>query len=308
VPRDQVFISYSHNDKKWREELEKHLKPYLRNRTITSWSDQQIRAGSQWEAEIESALTNSGIAVLLVTPDFLNSDFIHEKELGPLLKRPDQGGVKILWMPIRSSAYKQTPLKNYQAIIDPAKPLAEMPRAKRDRAWVEICEKIKEIKKTARPQKVKTTAAQMSPLPRHDLAVISKAALTVPGLLEEVRQQPWGSILQHVKGSELISKIFSSNLEPGQPSSIAAFFASLPKSEASLLSLILANPELNEQMGHLFWKKLVFAELRRRKRQIESIIRIADHDSAARRQGIQELKEVLDLESRFATFEPNTAR
>lgn len=121
MPKDEIFISHSHKDKKWLEELEKHLKPYLCNRTITSWSDQQIRPGLQWEAEIEPALTNSGIAVLLVTPDFLNSDFIHEKELGPLLKRADQGGVKILWIPIRSSAYKQTPLKSCQAIIDPAK-------------------------------------------------------------------------------------------------------------------------------------------------------------------------------------------
>ena len=57
--------------KKWRDELETHLKPYLRSGIITSWSDQQIEPGSQWLAEIESALTNSRIAVLLVSPDFL---------------------------------------------------------------------------------------------------------------------------------------------------------------------------------------------------------------------------------------------
>jgi hypothetical protein len=116
---------------------------------ITSWSDQQIEPGSQWLAETESALTNSRIAVLLVSPDFLGSDFIDEHELGPLLKKAEQGGAKILWIPIRSSAYKQTPLKNYQAIIDPSKPLAGMWKAKRDQAWVEICERIqKEVNRT----------------------------------------------------------------------------------------------------------------------------------------------------------------
>jgi hypothetical protein len=142
VAKDQVFISYSHKDKKWREELETHLKPYLRNGAITSWSDQQIEPGSQWATEIAFALANSEIGVLLVSPDFLNSDFIHDMELGPLLKKAKQGGAKILWIPVRSSAYKQTPLKNYQAIIDPEKPLAAMTKAKRDHAWVEICETI----------------------------------------------------------------------------------------------------------------------------------------------------------------------
>jgi internalin A len=126
VLKDQVFISYSHKDKKWREELETHLKPYLRNGAIMSWSDQQIEPGSQWATEIEIALANSGIGVLLVSPDFLNSDFIHEMELGPLLTKAEQGGAKILWIPVRSSAYKQTPLKNYQAVIEPEKPLAAM--------------------------------------------------------------------------------------------------------------------------------------------------------------------------------------
>jgi DNA primase len=141
-------------------------------------------------------------------------------------------------------------------------------------------------------------APQMS-MPRHDLAVICKSALVVPDLLKEIRQQPWKSILQHVDGAELISKIFESALEPGEPASLAAFFASLPKSEAAILSLLLANKELNEQMGHLFWTQLAAAELQRRKRQIETVLRLAADDLAAQQQANEELKEVLDLESWF---------
>jgi internalin A len=142
MPQDLVFISYSHKDIKWRDELQKHLKPYLRGGSIVSWSDQQIDPGSEWFKEIHSALTNSKVAVLLVSPDFIASDFIHEHELGPLLKEAEQGGVKILWVPVRESAYKQTPLKKYQAVLDASKPLAGMTKAKRDPAWVKICEKI----------------------------------------------------------------------------------------------------------------------------------------------------------------------
>jgi internalin A len=138
VPRDQVFISYSHRDKRWRDDLETHLKPYLRGGIITSWSDQQIAPSSEWFREIQSALTNSKIAVLLVSPDYVASDFIHEHELGPLLKEAEQGGVKILWVPVRESAYKQTPLKIYQAVVDAGKPLAAMTKAKRDQALVNL--------------------------------------------------------------------------------------------------------------------------------------------------------------------------
>jgi hypothetical protein len=76
----------------------------------------QVHPGSQWFDEIVSALNEVEVAVLLVTPNFLASDFIHEHELGPLLKEAEQDGVTILWVPIRESAYKQTALKNYQSV------------------------------------------------------------------------------------------------------------------------------------------------------------------------------------------------
>jgi TIR domain len=142
VPRDQVFISYSHKDKRWHDNLVMHLKPFLRSGSIVSWSDQQIAQGSEWFKEIQSALANSKVAVLLVSPYFLASDFIHEHELGPLLKEAKQGGVKTLWVPVRDCAYKKTALKDYHAVLDPGTPLAKMMGADRDSAWVTICEKI----------------------------------------------------------------------------------------------------------------------------------------------------------------------
>jgi DNA primase len=136
-------------------------------------------------------------------------------------------------------------------------------------------------------------------MPRHDLAVICKAALIVPDLLKVIQQQPWRTVLQHVEGTELISRIFASTLEPGEPSGLAAFFASLSKSDAAVLSLLLANKELNEQMGYVFWTQLAAAEFQRRKRQIENVIRLAGDDPGVQEQAKEELKEVLDLESRF---------
>src|SRR6516162_10980708 len=92
-----------------------HLKPYLRGGSIVAWSDKQIVPGSTWFGEIKSALLQTNVAVLLVTPAFLASKFIHEHELGPILKEAERGGVTILWVPIYASAYKQTALEKYQA-------------------------------------------------------------------------------------------------------------------------------------------------------------------------------------------------
>src|ERR1017187_6241080 len=141
--RDLVFISYSHKDKKFLEELLLHLKPLVRARQLCAWSDKQISPGAVWFDDIKNALMSSRVAVLLVTKDFLASDFIDEHELGPLLSGAEKSGVRIIWIPVRACSYRESVLKNYQAVIPPDKPLAEM-KAERDRAWVRVCEEIRD--------------------------------------------------------------------------------------------------------------------------------------------------------------------
>lgn len=142
--RDTVFISYSHKDKKFLDELLAHLKPLEQDGRISAWSDQQIQPGSQWLEQIQKALGSTKVAVLLVTKDFLASDFIHQNELGPLLKAAKEGGVAIRWVLIRDCNWKKTSLKDYQAAYPTDKPLAGEKTSGRDSAWVKICEVIEE--------------------------------------------------------------------------------------------------------------------------------------------------------------------
>ena len=141
--RDQVFVSYSHRDARWLDDLLTHLKPYLRDGSITTWSDKQIQPGSEWFDEVKRQLARTRVAVLLVTPNFLASDFVHEHELTPILTKAEAGGVKVLWIPVRASSYQKSAIRKYQAVSDPERPLATM-RSGRDAAWVRICQQIEQ--------------------------------------------------------------------------------------------------------------------------------------------------------------------
>ena len=141
--RGGVFISYSHRDKAWLERLRVHLQPYIRGGTVASWDDTMIHAGQPWRGEIERALAAARVALLLVSPDFLHSEFIAREELPPLLERAAARGLTILWVPVSASSYDETPIGQYQAALDPARPLKTLSEAEQDAALVQVCKQIK---------------------------------------------------------------------------------------------------------------------------------------------------------------------
>ena len=81
-----IFISYSHKDQEYLNRILVHLKPIGKEDEIDTWSDLRLRPGDQWRKEIALALDQAAVAILLVSADFLASDFIVENELPPLLR------------------------------------------------------------------------------------------------------------------------------------------------------------------------------------------------------------------------------
>jgi internalin A len=82
-----IFISYSHVDRDWLKRLRTHLAPFVRGENLDLWDDTRIAPGSDWAAEIDQAIDKARVAVLLVSPDFLASEFVARVELPAILRR-----------------------------------------------------------------------------------------------------------------------------------------------------------------------------------------------------------------------------
>jgi formylglycine-generating enzyme required for sulfatase activity len=124
--RDQLFISYSHVDRGWVERLQKMIRPLVRSEALRLWDDSQIPAGAKWKVEIEKALASAKVALLLVSDDFLASEFVINKELPPLLRAAEAEGLCILWVCLGPCFYEATPIHEYQAVLPPGEPLEAM--------------------------------------------------------------------------------------------------------------------------------------------------------------------------------------
>ena len=148
--RDKVFISYSHSDARWLEELQKMLKPLVRTSGISVWDDRVIRPGTKYRQEIAEGLASASVGILLVSPNFLASDFIAENELPPLLAAAANDQLTILCVHLSSSLYGETDLEPYQAANDPKRPLDMLSAPEQNRELVNICQEVKKALAVAR--------------------------------------------------------------------------------------------------------------------------------------------------------------
>jgi hypothetical protein len=143
--RTKVFISYSHRDNDWLDRLRVHLKPLERDYALDIWDDTQIQAGTIWLEEIEKAIQSTKVALLIVTADFIASDFIADNELPRLLKAAKNDGAVIMSLIVSPSRFRSTSLSQFQAINDPSRPLINLPRGEQEEILVRVSEELEAV-------------------------------------------------------------------------------------------------------------------------------------------------------------------
>lgn len=142
--RTKIFISYSHRDgnEAWFKSLKDMLDSPLNENNI--WSDSNIPPGDNWHDEIQLTLKKTKVAVLLVTQNFILSDYIRKNELPVIFEAAKNEGLKIAWVSCARSMYEETELKNIQCVNNPESPLREM-TITREREIKKIVKTIREM-------------------------------------------------------------------------------------------------------------------------------------------------------------------
>jgi tetratricopeptide (TPR) repeat protein len=138
--RDHAFVSYSHKDAAWLDLLKKELAPDIRNGRIDYFDDREIEPGEHWDARIAGAIARARVAVLLVSPNFLASRYIMERELPPLFEAAAGNQLTILWTPIAGTFFG--PVAAYQAHGSPTTPLETLDVAARGQILRDLCHDI----------------------------------------------------------------------------------------------------------------------------------------------------------------------
>ncbi len=106
----KIFYSYAHEDKILRDELEKHLGALKRQGQVTEWYDRDIQAGMEWVHEINKYLNTANIILLLISSDFMASDYCYGIEMRRALDGHNSGEARIIPIILRPVVWEKTPV------------------------------------------------------------------------------------------------------------------------------------------------------------------------------------------------------
>jgi len=122
-----VFISYSHQDRAFYKELETHLSNLRRQNVITSWYDGDISPGSEWESQIIAHLNSDQIILLLISADFIASDFCYSIEMVQAIARHDANQARVIPIILRPTDWKGAPFAKLQVLPTGGKAVTRWP-------------------------------------------------------------------------------------------------------------------------------------------------------------------------------------
>ncbi len=153
-----LFYSYAHEDNALRDELAGHLKIMERRGVIRPWHDRCLTPGEKWDGKIHESLQAADLVLLLISSDFINSDYIWSQELDVAMKRHERGEASVIPVLLRAVDIAGAPFEKLQGLPTDFRPVTSWPN--RDEAWTDVA---KGIRKTV--EHIQTKRPELPPLP-----------------------------------------------------------------------------------------------------------------------------------------------
>jgi hypothetical protein len=141
----KIFCCYAREDEALLDKLKTHLRPLQRQGMIDLWHDRDILAGSNWEKEIDRKLNQADIILLLVSSDFINSDYCYSKQMRQALERHTKKECVVIPIILRSVYWRESPLGRLQALPADGKPIIGPDWSDQDSAFYSVVAGIRQV-------------------------------------------------------------------------------------------------------------------------------------------------------------------
>ncbi|GAC1485491.1 MAG: hypothetical protein NVS2B12_40400 [Ktedonobacteraceae bacterium] len=141
----KLFYCYAREDKRYRKEIDTHLSNLKRLHQISSWSDREISPGVDWEKAIDQELNTAHIILLLISADFMASNYCYGIEMKRALERHEAGEARVVPILLRTVDWEDAPFSKLQILPTDAKPVSRW--QDRDEAFWEIAQGLRKVVK-----------------------------------------------------------------------------------------------------------------------------------------------------------------
>lgn len=171
-----LVFSYSHADEALRNELEKHLSPLQRMGKITTWHDRRIVPGQEFENQIDHYFSQADIILLLISSDFIASDYCYQVEMTNALERHKCGEAVVIPVILRECAWHQLPFGSILAATTDGKPITKF--TSHDEGYVQVVEAVSRAIANMEAKKLQQTTYVPSPASGNPVHQVKDAVFT----------------------------------------------------------------------------------------------------------------------------------
>jgi hypothetical protein len=233
-----VFFSYSHADEALRDQLEKQLSLLKRQGIIDVWHDRRIGAGQDFAKEIDRHVETDDIILLLVSADFIDSDYCYDKEMIRAMERHEAGEAIVIPVILRACDWHGAPFGKLNATPPDGRPVTQYPD--RDQALLEVAKAVRGAAERLKPRSARSTADDSTPKPALAPAANSRSGPRSSNLRVAKQFSERDRDAFKVESFEFMAKFFENSLaelserNPGVESSFRridadSFFAKIYK-------------------------------------------------------------------------------